>query len=59
MPNSLNRKSINLDKCLCERFSYLYPKVMKTFIERALVKAVQDRRFFESVYFLPEKLEIK
>lgn len=54
MPNSLNRKNVSLSKDVLESFEYLYPKLSKTFLERAMLLALEDKTYFEKVWFNPK-----
>ena len=57
--NSSKKKPVNLDKELVDRFDYLYPMIKATFCERALKLALQDKKYFEEVFFNPMFLEVK
>lgn len=59
MANSKNKKSINVKKETVERFEYLYPRIKEIFVERALVLALQDKKYFEEVFFNPIFIEVK
>lgn len=59
MPTSKDRKSISLNKKLCERFDYLYPRIIRTFCNRALELALQDKKYFEDVLFNPLFKEVR
>ena len=51
MPNSKTKKQININKELYERFEYLYPELSSIFINRSLTLALQDKKYFEDVFF--------
>lgn len=59
MPNSRNKKSVNIDKNTYERFEYLYPDIVHIFINRALKLALQDKKYFEEVFFNKMFIEVK
>lgn len=59
MANSKNKKSINIDKSTYERFEYLYPDICSIFINRALKLALQDKKYFEDVFFNKMFIEVK
>lgn len=59
MPNSLNKKHINVSKELVDRFDYVYPKLKHVFVERAIELALQDKAYFEEVFFNPLFVEVK
>ena len=59
MPNSKNKKSVNIDKNTYERFEYLYPDICSIFINRALRLALQDKKYFEEVFFNKLFIEVK
>lgn len=59
MPNSKNKKSVNIDKNIYERFEYLYPDIVNIFINRALKLALQDKKYFEEVFFNKLFIEVK
>ena len=59
MPNSKNKKSVNIDKSTYERFEYLYPDIVHIFINRALSLALQDKKYFEDVFFNKMFIEVK
>ena len=59
MPNSKNKKSVNIDKSTYERFEYLYPDIVHIFINRALRLALQDKKYFEDVFFNKMFIEVK
>lgn len=54
MPNSPNRKNVSLSKDVLESFEYLYPKLTKPFLERAMLLALEDKTYFEKVWFNPK-----
>lgn len=59
MPNSKNKKHVNLSADLVQRFDYVFPNVKALFIERALTLALQDKKYFEDVFFNPIFIEVK
>ena len=59
MPSSKSKKSINIDKDTYERFDYLYPEICSIFINRALKLALQDKKYFEDVFFNKIFIEVK
>lgn len=59
MPNSSKKKSINIDKDIFEKFDYLYPEIASIFINRSLKLALQDKKFFEEVFFNKLFIEVK
>ena len=59
MPSSKLKKSINIDKATYERFDYLYPEICSIFINRALKLALQDKKYFEEVFFNKLFIEVK
>ena len=59
MPNSKNKKSVNIDKDIYERFDYLYPEICTIFINRALNLALQNKKYFEEVFFNKLFIEVK
>ena len=59
MANSKNKRSVNIDKNTYERFEYLYPDIVQIFINRALNLALQDKKYFEEVFFNKLFIEVK
>lgn len=59
MPNSKNKKHLNIDKDLVDRFDYIYPRLKHVFAERAFKLALQDKKFFEDVFLNPLFVEVK
>ena len=59
MPNSKNKKSVNVDKETYESFEYMYPKLTALFINRALFLASQNKDLFEEIFFNKIFLEVK
>lgn len=59
MPNSLKKKQINIDKDTFEKFDYLYPEITSIFLNRVLKLALQDKKFFEEVFFNKLFIEVK
>lgn len=51
MANSKNKRPVNVDKELYEKFQYLYPDVCSIFLNRSLNLALQDKKYFEDVFF--------
>ena len=56
---SKNKKPVNLDKETVDRFNYLYPNVCSIFLNRALKLALQDKDYFQNVFFNPIFMEVK
>lgn len=59
MPNSKNKHPVYIDADIYDRFEYLYPEVTKLFINRALKLALQDKKYFEDVFFNHLFIEVK
>lgn len=59
MPNSKTKKAINVDKDTFDKFDYLYPEITSIFINRALKLALQDKKYFEEVFFNKLFIEVK
>ena len=59
MPSSKLKKTINIDKATYEKFDYLYPEICSIFINRALKLALQDKKYFEDVFFNKLFIEVK
>ena len=59
MPSSKSKKSINIDKAIFEKFDYLYPEICSIFINRSLKLALQDKKYFEEVFFNQLFIEVK
>lgn len=59
MPNSKNKKCVYIDKVTFDKFDYLYPKITKDFINRALELALQNKKVFEEIFFNPMFIEVK
>lgn len=59
MPNSKNKKHINVDSDLVDRFDYIYPRIKHIFVQRALELALQDKNYFDEVFFNKIFLEVK
>lgn len=51
MPNSVKKRPVNVDKEVFEKFDYLYPDLVSLFINRSLILALQDKKYFEEVFF--------
>lgn len=56
---SKSKKPVNLDKESVERFEYMYPEVKQIFLNRCLKLALQDKKFFEDVFFNKLFLEVR
>lgn len=59
MPNSVKKQHINVDRELTDRFDYVYPRLKHIFVARALELALQDKKFFEDVFFNNLFIEVK
>ena len=59
MPNSVKKQHINVDRALTDKFDYVYPRLKHIFVARALELALQDKKFFEDVFFNPLFVEVK
>lgn len=59
MPDSKTKKHINVDKELLDRFEYVYPRLKHIFVSRALELALQDKSYFEEVFFNKLFVEVK
>lgn len=59
MPNSVKKQHINVDRELTDRFDYVYPRLKHIFVARALELALQDKKFFEDVFFNNLFVEVK
>lgn len=59
MPQSKNKKHVNVDKETVDRFDYLYPRLKHIFAERAFKLALQDKKYFEDVFLNPLFIEVK
>lgn len=59
MPNSKTKKHINVDSELVERFDYLYPRLKHIFVARSIELALQDKKYFEDVFFNKLFIEVK
>lgn len=59
--NSKKYKPVNVDKDFLERFEYLYSgrDIKKIFLNRCLFLAVNDKDFFQKVYYNPIFIEVK
>lgn len=51
MSNSRSKRPVNVNKELYEKFEYLYPDLCSIFINRSLALALQDKKYFEEVFF--------
>lgn len=56
---SKSKKPVNLDKDSLERFEYMYPEVKQIFLNRCVKLALQDKKFFEDVFFNKLFIEVK
>lgn len=52
-------KQIRINESLHNDFIKQYPEVEKLFLDRCLFLALQDRKFFEDVFFNPLFVEVK
>ena len=59
MSSTNTKKSINIDKATYDRFEYIYPEICSIFINRALKLALQDKKYFEDVFFNKLFIEVK
>ena len=59
MPQSVNKKHVNVNKDTLDRFDYVYPKLKNLFAQRAFELALQDKKYFEEVFFNPIFIEVK
>ena len=59
MPLGKNKKNVTVNKDVVDRFEYLYPKLTGIFLTRALTLALQDKKYFEDVFFNPIFMEVK
>ena len=59
MPTSPNKKHVLLNRDLVDRFDYIYPDIKQLFLTRALTLALQDKKYFEEVFFNPLFIEVK
>lgn len=59
MANSKNKRPINCNRELVEKFDYLYPNIKEIFVNRALTLALQDKKYFEDVFFNKLFIEVK
>lgn len=59
MPNSKTKKAININKDLYDRFEHVYPELCSIFLNRSLVLALQDKKFFEDVFLNPLFVGVK
>ena len=57
--NAKSKKPVNLNKELVDRFDYLYPDIKSIFLNRALELALQDKKYFEDVFFNPIFVEVR
>lgn len=56
---SKSKKPVNLDRDSLEKFEYLYPEVKQIFLNRCLKLALQNKKFFEEVFFNQLFIEVK
>ena len=59
MPNSKNKRPINANRDIVDKFDYLYPNIKEIFVTRALTLALQDKKYFEDVFFNKFFIEVK
>ena len=59
MPNSTKKQHINVDRELSDRFDYVYPRLKHIFVARSMELALQDKNYFEEVFFNKLFLEVK
>ena len=59
MPMSKNKTRVSVDKDIVDKFEYVYPAIKELFVTRALKLALQDKDYFERVFFNPIFLEVK
>lgn len=57
--NSKNKKPVNVDKEVLEKFINQYPSLKELFLTRCLIMAVQQPEFFNQVFFNPIFMEVK
>lgn len=57
--NSRNKKPINCDREIVDKFDEFYPRLKELFIKRSLILALQDKKYFEEVFFNPIFIEVK
>ena len=57
--NAKSKKPVNLNKELVDRFDYLYTDIKYIFLNRALELALQDKKYFEDVFFNPIFVEVR
>lgn len=57
--NSRNKKPINCDKEIVDKFDDYYPRLKELFVKRSLILALQDKAYFEEVFFNPIFMEVK
>lgn len=58
MANSKNKKPINLDRQVIERFEYLYPTLIQEVLNKYIELCVQDRKYLEMVLFNDRFLKV-
>lgn len=59
MPQSKNKKHVNVNKDTVDRFDYVYPRLKHIFAQRAFELALQDKKYFEEVFFNSLFIEVK
>lgn len=57
--NGKNKRPVNVDKEVCEKFEQQYPCLKELFLTRCLVLASQQPDFFQQVFFNPIFVEVK
>lgn len=57
--NSRNKKPINCDKEIVDKFDDFYPRLKELFVKRSLILALQNKEYFEEVFFNPIFMEVK
>ena len=57
--NSKNKRPVNVDREVCEKFEKQYPWLKELFLTRCLILAIQKPDFFQTVFFDPNFIEVK
>ena len=57
--NSKNKKPINCERTVVDKFEEVYPRLKELFVQRSLILALQDKKYFEDVFFNPMFVEVK
>lgn len=52
-------KQIRVNESLHNQFVSVYPEVLKIYLDRCLQLALQDKKFFDYVFFNPLFIEVK